>query len=279
MTTQDGLAKCYFCKRIFKNKQAVKAHLKGCIAYRESMPRQGADKAMPKARSTVMPDFREQTGPRRMRLHSRQGLIQQGKNHMTRTNTMLAKLPSEVQAQEYDELHSHLDEDQILHDEDRWEEVRREREQQRQQVKQARIENGKRHAELRLKDVRGMGCIDRFLSVLDVEKALSCEITGDESQTELETIVDRILAPQVEEAERRADEDHRKKRKVELVKYGEVYARREIASIADIPPLERILVPRKVREELEDELDGSESEDEVEDLVNDTLDEALEDLD
>jgi hypothetical protein len=210
MMTQDGLAKYYFCRRIFKNKQAVKAHLKGCIAYRERVPRQGVHKAMPKERITGMPAFREQPRSGRMRLHLRQGLIHQGKNYMTRTHTDLAKLPSEVQAQEYNEPLLHMDEDQSPHDEVRWEEERHESEQQRQQAKQARIENGKRFAELRLKDVRGMGSLDRFLSVLDVEKSLFHEIAGDEFQTELETIVDRILAPQVEEAERRADEGHMK---------------------------------------------------------------------
>ncbi len=49
MTTQAGSAKCNFCGRIFKNKQAVKAHLKGCIAYREHVPRQRVREAMPEA--------------------------------------------------------------------------------------------------------------------------------------------------------------------------------------------------------------------------------------
>lgn len=172
-----------------------------------------------------------------------------------------------------------MDDDQILDVEEGWNESRLDKELRKLHVKRAYIENGKRHAELRLKDVRGMGCLDRFLSVLDVERALSSEITGDESQNDLEKIVGRILAPRVEEAERRADEDHRENSKIDLVKYGEAYARREMTSIADISPLERILVLRKVREELEDELDGSKSEEEVEDLVNDILDEALEDLD
>src|SRR4030065_1746961 len=54
MTTQVGSAKCNFCGRIFKNKQAVKAHLKGCIAYREHVPRQGVRKAMPEARNASL---------------------------------------------------------------------------------------------------------------------------------------------------------------------------------------------------------------------------------
>jgi len=60
MTTQVGSAKCNFCGRIFKNKQAVKAHLKGCIAYREHVPRQGVRKAMPEARNaSLAQDSRE----------------------------------------------------------------------------------------------------------------------------------------------------------------------------------------------------------------------------
>ena len=85
MTAQEGLAKCYFCGRIFKNKQAVKAHLKGCIAYRECVPRQIVLKAMPEARNTPLAqDFREQSEPERLWLQTRQGLIQQGPNHVIR---------------------------------------------------------------------------------------------------------------------------------------------------------------------------------------------------
>ena len=71
-----------------------------------------------------------------------------------------------------------MDEDQILHDEELWEDAYHEREQQRQQARKARIENGKRHAELRLKDLKGLGSLDRFLSVLNVEKAFSAKSPG-----------------------------------------------------------------------------------------------------
>jgi hypothetical protein len=147
--------------------------------------------------------------------------------------------------------------------------------------KQVKSKNAKRRNAGKKRAARGMGCWDRLLSLQEVEKALCHEISGDESQSELEKIVDRILAPQVEEAERRADEDHKKKRRIELVKYGEAYGRREMesASIEDLYPFERLLIPKKVRQELEEELDGSESEDEVEDLVYDILDEALEEMD
>ena len=246
------------------------------------MPRQGVLKAMPEARNTLFAqDFREKSEPERLWLQTRHGLIRQGKKPVIRNYSGFTRIPGEAQDQEFLEPGSQTSEEQKRQEEERRKETRREREQQRQQARQARIENGKRHAELRLKDARGMGCWDRFLSVQEVEKALCHEISGDESQSELEKIVDRILAPQVEEAERRADEDHKKKHRIELVKYGEAYARREMASasIEDLYPLEWFLIPKKVRQELEDELDGSESEDEVEDLVNDILDEALEDLD
>jgi hypothetical protein len=190
------------------------------------------------------------------------------------------RIPGEAQDQEFLEPGSQTSEEQKRQEEGRRKEARHEREQQRQQARQARIENGKRHAELRLKNARGMGRWDRFMSMQEVEKSLCLEISGDESQSELEKIVDRVLAPQMEEAERRADEDH-KKRRIELVKYGEDYARREMAStsIEDLSPFERLLIPKKARQELEEELDGSESEDEVEDLVDDILDEALEEMD
>ena len=62
MNAQEGLAKCKFCRRIFKNKQAVKAHLKGCVAYREQIPRQRVPKAMPEAKNTPLPQgFRERS--------------------------------------------------------------------------------------------------------------------------------------------------------------------------------------------------------------------------
>lgn len=98
MTTQEGFAKCYFCRRIFKNKQAVKVHLKGCIAYREHVPRQGLPKGMPEARNTVIKDFREQSEPERMRL-TPSGITHREKHHMTRNYTGLVKIPGEAQDQ------------------------------------------------------------------------------------------------------------------------------------------------------------------------------------
>ena len=50
----EGSAICKFCRRTFRNKQAVKAHLKGCIAYKEHVPRQSVRKAMPKAMPKAM---------------------------------------------------------------------------------------------------------------------------------------------------------------------------------------------------------------------------------
>jgi hypothetical protein len=80
MTTQVGSARCNFCGRIFNNKQAVKAHLKGCIAYREHIPRQRVPQAMPEARNTVfVQDVREQSEPERLWLRTRHGLIPLGK--------------------------------------------------------------------------------------------------------------------------------------------------------------------------------------------------------
>jgi hypothetical protein len=281
MTTQVGSARCNFCGRIFKNKQAVKAHLKGCIAYREHFPRQRIPQAMPKRNTVFVQDFREQSEPERPWLHSRRGLIQQGKNHVIQNYSGFTRIPGEAQDQEFLELGLQTRDEQKRQEEEHRKEAPHEREQQRQQARQARIENGKRHAEIRLKDATGMGCWDRFLSMQEVEKSLCHEISGDESQSELEKIVDRILAPQMEEAECRADEEHNRKRRIELVKHGEAYARREMtsASLEDLYPLERLLIPYKVRQELEEELDGSESEDEVEDLVDDILEEALEEID
>ena len=157
----------------------------------------------------------------------------------------------------------------------RHEEERREKEHKREQNRQAKIDSGRLYAEQVLKDATGMDSWDQRSAMQEVEKALGCEITGDEAQDDIEEVVERVLDPLLEEHELRAEMEWKKRRKDELIKYGEAYAREEVANEKDLSPWDRQVLHSKIRRELEAEVDGDESEADVADLVEEILNEEL----
>ncbi len=148
-----------------------------------------------------------------------------------------------------------------------------EEEQQRDEARRARIERGKAYAERELRG-EGLSWSDEWAIMRAVEGALEREVKGDESQEDLEEIVDGVLDPKLEEIERGREEQERAARKRELIRHGESYALQELRD-ADLKPLDRLTIPVRVKRALEVELDGTESEGEVEDLVESILDREL----
>jgi len=147
----------------------------------------------------------------------------------------------------------------------------REKERQREAARRTRIERGKAYAEGELRG-ENLEWSDRWDIMREVESALDRQVVGDESQRDLEEIVDGVLDPKLEDLE----EKQRAARKRTLLAHGERYAREALSEVEAMDPWARIGFPAKVRRELEAELDGSEDEKEVEDLVEEILDEEFE---
>lgn len=103
------------------------------------------------------------------------------------------------------------------------------------------------------------------------KEILEQEIEGNESETDMRSLVNEILDQELEEAEEKRREQARPK----LIAHGAMYARRELARETDLEFRERWQIEAAVKEELEQELTGDESEHGVEDLVDAFLDEEL----
>jgi hypothetical protein len=279
----------------------VQRHLDDHEVDRLRRERQEREKAEREAAERETQERRRKEEEQARRQRQRQ-LIQKAKDQVVANFVGSTRIPEEVQAQVYLEIERTLSVISIdefpwsevrgiaegvwmkltrpvvkaVEDHERQEKERQEEERQQQQDRKALIDAAKRYAEVRLKDVRGLDYIARVSAVAQVEEALSREVTGDECENDLEEIVHMILDPIEEEAEDRADKEERGRRKVELVRHGGVYARKEIESVEDLPLRDRLWFQGKVNRVLEEELDGSESQDEVEDIVDDILDEELE---
>lgn len=196
---------------------------------------------------------------------------------------------------------------------------RRQEEEERQKRREAEAEerrgeaattqlvaHGKRYAEDRL-DAEGVQGFERLGITRRIGAALDREIEGTESTRDVEELVEGLLAPEIKQVRRQAEErqhqeaeqqrqlrelarqqrerQRERQERVEearltagrqrLASRGESYALRLLNEENELEPLERFRVAREVKNKLLNELDGDESEEEVEDLVQEILDEEL----
>ena len=315
MTTQVGSAKCNFCGRIFKNKQAVKAHLKGCIAYREHVPRQGVRKAMPEARNaSLAQDSRErvETENRNRRMEIILEVINEVvKQHWRFRND----IPQEVKAQATMEIRRELStlpvedipfgelreiaegiRDQICEPEfqaqdtakrqkaDDEETRRMQKEKEEDRALERMRENIKKARRRETLAACAIGYAERR-----IKSAPGIEIWHQWSAMEKvkDTIAREVVGTESQgDIENLVDElllpfleegAHRvtEERKVKLIEFGKTYAEEELDEEEDLNSFERAMICEKVRQALVKRLTGGESKAQVEEMVDDLIDDEL----
>jgi hypothetical protein len=104
-----------------------------------------------------------------------------------------------------------------------------------------------------------------------VRQALEKELDGSESEADVQTRVEEILADALRPIQKAKRETVRQ----ELIAHAVEYATQELAQEEDLTPWERASIGRDVKRALEDEIAGEESESDVEALVDDLLNDVL----
>ncbi len=290
------MATCQFCKRKFKNAQAVRAHLRGCPAYQGKEP-----KAKPRGNAAYIgravlqaPDEGGDDDALDM-----EGLVQ-------------------TEEQPWSSDQNSVRPPKLDKPEGKWEKrARQQVEGWRQERQQAERQRAAREAEERRRKEEAERLRKRRLAIQrvkdrvignwwsfrhtipsetrarayqEIEEALSALPVEDLPESELVTIAegvrDKLYRPvmtaqdeakRVEEQRRREDQQRvleaaqRTASKEELLGHGNDYACSALEDVEDLDPRDRDNILRRVERALERELAGDESEDDVEDLVEGIL--------
>ena len=315
MTTQVGSAKCNFCGRIFKNKQAVKAHLKGCIAYREHVPRQGVRKAMPEARNaSLAQDSRErvETENRNRRMEIILEVINEVvKQHWRFRND----IPQEVKVQATMEIRRELStlpvedipfgelreiaegiRDQICEPEFQAQDAAKKQKAADEEVRRRQKEEEEDRALERMREnIRKARRQETLIASAiryaerRIKSAPGIEIWHQWSAMDKvkDTLAREVVGTESpENIEKLVDElllpfleegayRAAEERKVKLVEFAKKYAQEELEDEEDLHPITRVMICETVRQALGKKLRGDETKEQVEDLVEDLLDEEL----
>ncbi len=292
------MATCQFCKRKFKNAQAVRAHLRGCQAYQGSEP-----KAKPKGRTAyigrTVPQAPEENGDdyaldteRLVRTEEQPWSSDQGSARTPKTEKPEGKWEKRARQQM-----------------EAWRQERQQAERQRA-AREAEERRRKEEAErLRKRQLAIQRVKDRVIgnwwsfrhtipsetrarAYQEIQGALSALPVEDLPESELVAIAEGVRyrlyrpimtaqdeAKRVEEQRRREEQQRvlegaqRTASKEELLGHGNDYACSALEDVEDLDPRDRETILRRVERALERELAGDESEDDVEDLVEGILEE------
>src|SRR4030067_462489 len=179
----DTMAQCYFCGRKFDSRQGVRAHLKTCVAYQnrgfESRPGPDVRKAEPTGRAAPQASV-----PKAKSFHYPSQVPRQITAEKERTKSSdfpLDESPPEEALETHEENQNVLLRSAL---------ERAKGAERRERVKRARIETGKRYAEGILKGIRFLNHWELYTANNEVEKALKCELTGEESPGDAERIAE-----------------------------------------------------------------------------------------
>ena len=307
-------ATCHFCGQHFRNTQAVRAHLKGCAAYRQlpkaTVPSIGSATATlsgrgPHPGSRPAPD----PGPPRRREPPRiatdlspapyQNVLRRGQIQSVKDKVIGSwwqpghTIPSEVKAQALVAIEQELARlpvDQLPRSElvtiaegirDRLYRPVLQAQQRAQEAEDRKRNQARQRTTLIASGAAHANQILRQQHDLDGRTRL-----------DLEQQVKRALEQEIDGSESEADlqarvddlltkhlepiqRKRREQTRQELIEHGTAYARRELAREDDLDASERLSIGRDVERDLEKEVAGEESEDDVEALVDEILDQAL----
>jgi hypothetical protein len=148
--------------------------------------------------------------------------------------------------------------------------AREEEERRRQQARQRAtlIAAGVTYANQALRQQHDVDSWTRLDLEQKVKRAVEQAIVGSESETDLRTLVDNLVAQHLEPLERKRRETARPR----LIAHGVAYVRLQLAAEDDLDARERLSIERDVKRDLEDEVTGEESTDDVEAFVDEVLD-------
>lgn len=277
------MAVCNFCGQSFRNKQAVKAHLKACASYRQ-MPKGNLPKAKGKQVVNVDPvqEMVDQVAQEQARLE-----LRKVKDVHRRLDEEEAERCREAQRKREAKRLARIQEEEARERaRRRAEQEAKERERREQDEWFHNLE--RRQVLNRVKDevlwgyseipsevkARALKAIEQELADLPIH-----EMSFSEVKQLAEGVRDQVYKPIVqalEEEKRKREakqwgELQRGLNKSSLVLYGEEYARKELEQDEDLGPWERLQEQWRIRGGLEQRLTGSESKAEVRALVEELL--------
>jgi len=311
MTTQAGSAKCNFCGRIFKNKQAVKAHLKGCIAYREHVPRQRVREAMPEAMNGSLPQVSRERMEAENRNRRKEIILEVIKEVVVHHWRFRDDIPQEVKMQATQEIRRELStlpveetpfselreiaegiRNQICEPEIQAQDAVKQQKAADEEARRRQKENLYGALERMEKEIRKKQQREALVAhaVRYAEQRLKTA-PGVEiwHQWSAMNAINGAIAREVIGTESKRDIDklvdelllpfleegaHRvaETRKVKLVEFAKKYAQEELDEEEDLDPFEQAMICEKVRQALGKKLRGDETKEQVEYLVEDLLD-------
>jgi hypothetical protein len=307
------VATCNFCRRSFRNTQAVRAHLKACPAYGR-LPKAPLPKVGNKPRTASAPDSDpgvrspwEDVRPAPPRPQPARIVAGTGQ---TANLSALARwmiqsvkeevigswwspghtIPSETKAQALvaiDQGLSRLPVDQLPRTElvtiaegirdpiyrpviQAERRAREEEERRRQQARQRTtlIAAGVTYANQALRQRHDLDSWTRLDLEQKVKRAIEQAIDGSESEVDMRTLVDSLVAQHLEPLDR----EHRESARPKLIAHGVAYLRLQLAAEDDLDARERLSIERDVKRDLEDGVTGEESTADVEAFVDEVLD-------
>ena len=311
MTTQVGSAKCNFCGRIFKNKQAVKAHLKGCIAYREHVPRQCVREAMPEAMNGLPTQVSRERIEAENRNRRREIILEVIKEVVTDHWRFRDDIPQEVKMQATQEIRRELS--TLPVEETPFSELREIAEGIRNQICEPEIQAQDAVKQQKAADEEARrrqkenlyGALERMEKEIRKKQQREALVAHAVRYAEqrLKTApgvkiwhqwsamnaINGAIAREVIGTESKRDIDklvdelllpfleegaHRvaETRKVKLIEFAKKYAQEELDEEEDLDPFEQAMICEKVRQALGKKLRGDETKEQVEYLVEDLLD-------
>jgi cation transport regulator ChaB len=289
-------ATCHFCGQRFRNRQAVRAHLKGCAAYRQ-LPEANLPKDIQPtapAGGTSAAGTRSTAGraTRRARVRSRIDDLWADPGDLGNGQEEILRRPH---ARGEPDQRTRQQEAARQREDDR--ELARLRTQQEAEERARREVAGREARERRRRTIQNVkdqtvgwysgGCkIPREAeaqALTKIEQEL-WRLPEDLPESELailaEGIRDRIYQPVIQAQDQARKDEERKRqqarRREDLVEAGVAYASRELEQEKDLEAWLRWNIPQKVQQLLEREIVGNESESDVEDRVDEILDRELE---
>jgi hypothetical protein len=299
------VATCNFCRRSFRNTQAVRAHLKACPAYgrlpKAPLPRVGneprtvsAPDSDPGVRSPWEDVRPTPPRPQPARIVAGTGqtanlsglarwMIQSVKEEVIGSWWSPGHtIPSETKAQALvaiDQGLSRLPVDQLPRTElvtiaegirdPIYRPVIQKEERRRQQARQRTtlIAAGVTYANRALRQRHDLDSWTRLDLEQKVERAIEQAIDGSKSEVDMRALVDSLVAQHLEPLDRKRRETARPK----LIAHGVAYLRLQLAAEDDLDARERLSIERDVKRDLEDGVTGEESTGDVEAFVDEVL--------
>ncbi len=299
-------ATCNFCRRSFRNTQAVRAHLKACPAYGR-LPKAPLPRVGNKPRTVSAPDSDpgvrspwedvRPTPPRPQPARIVAGTGQTANlSGLARWMIQSVKeevigswwspghtIPSATKAQALvaiDQGLSRLPVDQLPRTElvtiaegirdPIYRPVIQEEERRRQHARQRTtlIAAGVTYANRALRQRHDLDSWTRLDLEQKVERAIEQAIDGSESEVDMRALVDSLVAQHLEPLDRKRRETARPK----LIAHAVAYLRLQLAAEDDLDARERLSIERDVKRHLEDGVTGEESTGDVDAFVDEVLD-------